>query len=213
MTAILNIVIPLVAGLFIIAAAISVFRAIRNRSQSSRLTYGVGRQEARRAMQVAFLRGGILLVVGLIVLGVYGLSGLPGNASPEEPAGSAETPLSPATMTLPVLPPTNTPTLSPTSEPTTAVETPQPSPTTAALEPTGTPAQAPTPLPSAIVNSEVGLYLREAPGGTQELELLPAGTVLILLPGRETVDGVEWQEVRAPSGLEGWVAVDFIVYQ
>lgn len=211
MTAILNIVLPLVAGLFILGAAVSIVRAIRNRSQSGRLPYGVGRQEARREMQIAFLRGGILLVVGLIVLGVYGLSGLPGNASPEvDPAG---TPQPPATMTLPVLPPTNTPTPSPTVEPTIPVETPEPPPTASTLDPTATPTQAPTPQPSAIVNSEVGLYLREAPGGSQELELLPAGTVLILLPGRENVDGVEWQQVRAPSGLEGWVAVDFIVYQ
>jgi hypothetical protein len=68
-------------------------------------------------------------------------------------------------------------------------------------------------VPTAIVDSEVGLYLRDAPGGTEEVELLPNGTVLILLDGQETVDGEEWQEVRAPSGNEGWVAVAFIEYQ
>ena len=29
----------------------------------------------------------------------------------------------------------------------------------------------------------------------------------MLLPGRETVDDLEWQQVRSPSGLEGWVAL------
>jgi SH3-like domain-containing protein len=37
--------------------------------------------------------------------------------------------------------------------------------------------------------------------------------VLTLLPGRETVNGTEWQQVRAPSGNEGWVAVEFLNYQ
>jgi hypothetical protein len=66
---------------------------------------------------------------------------------------------------------------------------------------------------TAVVNSPNGLWLREAPGGTQEVELIPDGTVLILLPGLETVDGTEWQQVRTPAGNEGWVAVEFIIYQ
>jgi hypothetical protein len=37
--------------------------------------------------------------------------------------------------------------------------------------------------------------------------------VLTVLAGREVVDGFEWQQVRTPAGNEGWVAVEFIVYQ
>jgi hypothetical protein len=55
--------------------------------------------------------------------------------------------------------------------------------------------------------------LRETPGGTQEVELIPDGTVLILLSGLETLDGTEWQQIHTPAGNEGLVAVDFIIYQ
>jgi hypothetical protein len=78
---------------------------------------------------------------------------------------------------------------------------------------TATATITPTPEPSAIVTAPAGLYLRDVPGGTAELELLGEGTVLVLLPGRQTVDDLDWQEVRTPSGLEGWVAADFLDYQ
>jgi hypothetical protein len=54
------------------------------------------------------------------------------------------------------------------------------------------------------------LYLREAPGGSQELELIADGTELILLEGGETVDDLLWRRVLTPAGNEGWVAADFI---
>ena len=63
------------------------------------------------------------------------------------------------------------------------------------------------------MSSPNGLYLREAPGGSQELELIADGTELILLDGSETVDDLEWRQVRTPAGNEGWVAADFIVVQ
>jgi SH3-like domain-containing protein len=66
---------------------------------------------------------------------------------------------------------------------------------------------------TALVNSPNGLWLRESPGGTQEVELIPDGSVLILLPGREVANDSEWQQVRTQAGNEGWVAVDFIIYQ
>jgi SH3-like domain-containing protein len=78
---------------------------------------------------------------------------------------------------------------------------------------TEAPTVTPTPMPSAVVNSEVGLYLRPEPGSDVELELLANGAVLELLEGRQTVDGVEWQQVRSAAGNEGWVAVEFITYQ
>jgi hypothetical protein len=43
------------------------------------------------------------------------------------------------------------------------------------------------------------------------LEWLLEGTVLIILPGRETADEFEWQQVQTEEGLIGWVATEFIV--
>lgn len=150
-------------------------------------------------------------MIGLILLGVFGLSLRPNDMLPGD---EAFTPQPTTTATLVVIPPTATGTPPPTvAIVATEAPLPSPSPTNPLLVPTDLPTATPTSVPSAIVNSEVGLYLREAPGGTQELELLVNGTVLILLPGRETVDGVEWQQVRTPTGNEGWVAVQFIVYQ
>ncbi|MCB8916769.1 MAG: hypothetical protein H6666_02495 [Ardenticatenaceae bacterium] len=211
MTAVLNIVIPLVGAMFLLVALVSIVRALQSRSQSTRYTYGVGRQEARRTMQIAVIRSVIFAVIGLILLGVFGLSLRPNDMLPGD---EAFTPQPTTTATLVVIPPTATGTPPPTvAIVATEAPLPSPSPTNPLLVPTDLPTATPTSVPSAIVNSEVGLYLREAPGGTQELELLVNGTVLILLPGRETVDGVEWQQVRTPTGNEGWVAVQFIVYQ
>jgi SH3-like domain-containing protein len=36
---------------------------------------------------------------------------------------------------------------------------------------------------------------------------------LELLPDRQTVDDLEWQQVRTPAGNEGWVAAEFLIYQ
>jgi hypothetical protein len=55
--------------------------------------------------------------------------------------------------------------------------------------------------------------LREAPGGTEELELIPDGTELFLEDGLEAVDDLEWQLVTTPSNNLGWVAIEFIIYQ
>jgi hypothetical protein len=68
-------------------------------------------------------------------------------------------------------------------------------------------------LSSAIVNSPNGLWLREAPGGTQEVELIAHETALELLQGLETADDIEWQQVRTPAGNEGWVAAEFLIRQ
>jgi hypothetical protein len=71
----------------------------------------------------------------------------------------------------------------------------------------------PTPdLPYAVVNNTrgVGLTVRESPGGA-ELAIIPDGTILTLLPD-EPVDlnGLTWQHVLTPGGVQGWAAVDFL---
>jgi hypothetical protein len=66
---------------------------------------------------------------------------------------------------------------------------------------------------TATVISEAGVWLRAIPGTEgEQLEWVLEGTTLTLLPGLETADDLEWQQVRTPAGNEGWVAVPFIQY-
>lgn len=218
MTAVVNFVILLLALSAFVAAIYFVIRAFRYKEQSVKAVYNVGQVEARRAMQIDFLRAGTAFLVGLIMLGVMGWfdpfradaadeSGAAGDVEPSPlPATVAPSPSPPATASpLPTLtstpvstaaplPPTPTPLLLPTA--------------TAVSQPTGTPQPA-----TAIVQSGVGVWLRSLPSTEgEQIEWLRDGAVLELLPGQESDGELEWQQVRAPSGNEGWVAVPFIVY-
>lgn len=53
-----------------------------------------------------------------------------------------------------------------------------------------------------------GLILRTAPGGSQ-ITVLPDGTRLEQVGPDKDVNGVNWRNVRAPDGTEGWVAAEF----
>jgi hypothetical protein len=169
--------------------------------------YGVQQQDARHFMLVDFFRGGILLIVALVLLAIFGFSFFPqGNESnaPPLPVASATTE---AKATLPKQAPSSPIAKTPELSPTSPIDTPT-------LVPTETPEPTDTPVvPTAVVVSPNGLWLREAPAGTQQLELIADGTVLRLLPDRETVEDLEWQLVRTPAGNEGWVAVEFLDYQ
>lgn len=208
----LNILILILAILAALAALISLASALFMRNSIANQPYGVGRQESRRTMLVTFIRAAIIGIVALILFAVYGLSARPDEMLTSDPEPTAE--LQP-TQALEASDATVTATQAPTM---TAVSVTLPpaitsaAPTTTA-SPTETPTITPTPVPSAIVNSEVGLYLRPEPGSTVELELLNNGAFLELLEGRETIDGVEWQQVRSATGSEGWVSVEFITYQ
>jgi hypothetical protein len=206
---VINIVIPLLAGISIVLALFFILRALQQRSELARAAYSVGRQEARQAMQVDVVRGIAAFLVGLILLGVFGLgprpveSALPPTGLPPaiEPAGAIDASSTP-TATVEVVP-TDTPTEepSPTVPAATATETPLP---------TDTPAPEPS---TATVSSGVGVWLRAAPGtNTEQLEWLLDGTVVTVLEGYETADDLEWQQVQTPAGSVGWVAVPFIVY-
>lgn len=202
----LNLVLLVLAGILALACLLFALDGFRTRSSITNEPYGVGRQESRRTMQVAFFRAAVTGIVALILFGVYGLSFSPDDILSTEPQ-STSTFAAPA-ETVPgdvPLTPTATITLAASSTPTSTL----PPTATASSTPTSTA----TSVPSAVVNSEVGLYLRPSPGSDVQLELLPNGTQLTLLPGLETVDEVDWQQVRAPSGNEGWVAVEFISYQ
>jgi SH3-like domain-containing protein len=62
-----------------------------------------------------------------------------------------------------------------------------------------------------VVTSEVGVWLRGTPSTEgEQLEWVLGGTILTVLPGQQTADDFDWQQVRTPAGNEGWVAVDFI---
>lgn len=201
MTAVFNIVVPILAGIGFLAALYFAWQAIVARSRSSLQPYDVGRQEVRQQMQVNFLRSGIALILGLILLGVMGLRPL---AFEREPVA---TPLPPSTdVPTAVLSATATPTL---SIPTVAATPTSPLPTpTATLQPTPTFTPAPQ---TATVNSEVGVWLRAAPSvESEQLEWLLNGTEVIVLPGRETADDLEWQQVQLTNGTQGWVAAEFL---
>lgn len=210
----LNILILLLAIAATVVAVISLVSALASRSSVSNQPYGVGRQESRRAMLVAFIRAAVIGVVALILFAVYGLSARPDELVSSEPEPTQEVEVTAASQEEEATPtPTATTAVTPTGQTITlppAVTSAAPTPTS---QPTETPTITPTPVPSAVVNSEVGLYLRPEPGSTVELELLNNGAFLELLEGRETVDGVEWQQVRSALGNEGWVAVEFITYQ
>jgi hypothetical protein len=202
------------AILCFLVAIVSIVGALQSRSQSTRVTYGVGRQDARRSMRIGLLRGLLIALVGVILLGVFGLTRVASGPAVTGSGTRAPSIFSTRVVATETVAPAGSPTVTPFSLPTgTATLPPAPSATSGPPSATIPPTATETPPPSAIVSSEVGLFLREAPGGVQELELLPVGTVLILLPGRTTLEGEEWQQVRTPSGMEGWVAVQFITYQ
>lgn len=186
-------------------------RGLRARAQLSDYAYGVEKQAIRHDMLVSFSRSAVLLLIAIIILTVYGV--LPKDD--ENEFLETESPIATAVQTPEIdqtaesipqtqiqtetIAPVNTE--SPTDEPTIVVEP------TETLSPT---VQSTT----AAVESFNGLWLRSGPDAdSQELELIPDGTVLILLDGLEPVGQAEWQQVRAPSGQEGWVFIQFILYQ
>lgn len=209
----LNVILLLLAGIFALGAVLSLVSGLGARSKVINEPYNVGREQSRRSMQIAFLRAAILAILALILFGVYGLSVRPDDMFSTEPE-AVEPGVSASPIATTAAPATEiadpTPTATGTAAP--AIQATATAPPATAT-PAATPTITQTPVPTAIVDSEVGLYLRPEPGSEVEVELLPNGTELILLPGRQTVDDLEWQEVRSPSGNEGWVAVEFITYE
>ncbi len=203
MTIIFTVVVPILAVLSILAMAYFAYKALTERSRSSRKAYNVGRQQSHKAARVNLIRSAAFLALALVLLMIF----LVGLATPVELAPQA-TPTLPPTAVLPTIATTDTPEVAPTAEPT--ATSPVPTPTaTASPTPTSTPEP-----PSATVSSGVGVWLRSAPGtDTEQLEWLLDDTVLLVLPGRETVEGIEWQQVRTATGVEGWVAAEYLVIE
>ena len=203
MAVIFNIVLPIVAGIFILVMFIFIWRAFTARSSASHQAYNVGRQEALKSSRVYLVRALFALFLALILVGAIGISP---NLSSIFPVPTAtpivETPL-PTSMA--TVPPTLTP-ISPTLNPSPTALLPTPIPT-----PIPTSTSTPAPL-KATVSSGVGVWLRTDPGvDTDQLEWLLDGTELIVLDGRQIIEDLEWQQVQTDNGVTGWVAAEFIV--
>ena len=213
-----SIVIPLLAIFAIGATLYFGIRAFRHKASLSSQAYNVGQQHKRREMQIDMLRAGTSLVVALIMLGVIGFSAQPSDSGEEEMVEGEET-MTPTAEQM-IEEPTSLPdTAVPTQPPVVNTEVPPTEPAEPALptsQPTVTavPTVAPEPQPqTAFVNSEVGVWLRSAPSTSgEQVEWLLNGAELVVLDGKQSADDLEWQQVRASSGNEGWVAVPFITY-
>jgi hypothetical protein len=125
----------------------------------------------------------------------------------------------------PLIPPTHTPTPrpSPSQTPTltgtpwptaapTSSATPSATPT-ATWTPTPTPTFTPTPVAVVVAYTQgLGLVLRDAPDG-KRIGTLPEGTPVQILYHRETVNRIEWIEIRDVLNRVGWVALPFVAIQ
>ncbi len=203
MAVIFNIVLPILAGLAILAMFFFIWRAFNARSEASYQAYNVGRQEALKSSRVNLIRAAFALIIALIfVLTIVIIPNL--RSAPAQPI---ETPFVETPQ------PTSEVTVEPTELP--ATNTLEPSPTVPL--PTATnvplPTETNTPAPqTATVSSGVGVWLRAAPGvETEQLEWLLDGTIVIVLNGVQTVDDLVWQQVQTENGVTGWVASEFIV--
>lgn len=212
MTAVLNIVFAVIAGVAILAALYYGGRAVIRRGRSTESAYNVGRQQARRDVQIDLIRALASIVVALIFLGAFGLTPRPVEPliSPTEPVPVLDVTNVPPESTS--VTPTDSPTLLPATPTVTETDPIEPSPL-----PTSPPTAAPTATPepaaeTAVVSSGVGVWLRAAPSTTgEQLEWLLDGTILTLLDGQETADDLLWQQVQTETGLTGWVAADFLL--
>ena len=228
MTVVTNVILPILAGIAILATFYFGIRAFIDKSRVSREAYGVGQQQARLSMQVNLVRTVGSLLLSLVLLGVTGL-GFQLPAATIEPGVTEEVTVTLTvtvelnameTATLTILTPTATAVItSPiVASPTTALLPSSPTPLPVEDTPTPLPISSPENTPdvstqTATVNSEVGVWLRAAPSTeAEQLEWLLDGTPLILLPGQEVAGGFEWQQVRSEVGNEGWVAIPFIAY-
>jgi hypothetical protein len=206
-----NVVLLVLTAICALAALYFLARGLQARSTQARYPYGVAQQEARHSMQVSLLRAGFLTILTLILLGIFGLVPNEDGAETQATATATATVEPAATVTEPANEPASTP-----EGPSTASPSPTEVDVTVTVTITATVTGAPTEAPisaTATVNSPNGLWLREAPGGAQQLELIAHETVLELLAGREAAGDIDWQQVRTPAGNEGWVAAEFLIYQ
>ncbi|MCA9970781.1 MAG: SH3 domain-containing protein [Anaerolineales bacterium] len=213
MTVVLNLLLPVLAGVCLLTAGLFLLRAWRSRRRVGRQVYGVGQVETRRVMQIRLLKAIGMFVLAAVLMGAWGILLAIGDAEPVVTATPTVSTRAVASATPTGEAATATATLAPTLQ---ATLTQAPAVPTVAASPTVSPTPSVTPAPrppTATVSSEVGVYLRAEPNtDAAELEWVLDGTVLVLLPGRVQGEAFEWQQVRTPAGNEGWVAVPFILF-
>lgn len=201
MTVVFNIILPILAGLSILGVFFFILRAFAARSKADHQPYNVGRLVVRQSAQVNLFRALIALLFALFFLALIALGPRLVAAFPSPTPTPTPTAIPPTAV--PTEPPTETPTIEPLPTPTSPVPTATPP-----LEPTATPTPEP---PTAVVSSGVGVYLRAAPStASEQLQYLEQGTAVVLLEGQQTAEELVWQQVQAPDGQQGWVALDFI---
>jgi hypothetical protein len=210
---IVSIALLIAASLLLLASLAMLIRGLRARTSMTSRAYGVQRQEKRKEMLISLSRAAFLFIVALIVITIYGL--LSGDA--EKTTGS--TPV-PEVTAPPSVPAVETKSVTPTGRPTVVIETETPPITQDQIQQvTSTPEPAlistiASQANTAVVNSVNGLWLRSDPDPEgEQIELIPNETLLIVLRGSEPAGQPEWQLVRAPSGSEGWVFIEYLVYQ
>lgn len=204
-TTVLNIVLLSLAAIAVLGALAFLLRGLGARSKINRQAYSVGQVEARRTTALNWIRAGFLFVAALVFLGIFlARPLLDGRAADPSPAST----LPAATLPLQASPDAPTPAESATAP---AVQA-SPSVLPASPTPEATTAPTATTTPqTATVSSGVGVWLRGAPSTTgEQLEWLLDGTVVTLLSGQQTADDLLWQQVRTATGVEGWVARDFL---
>lgn len=215
MTLLLNVSLAILAAGAFLATVYFLLRALQARHRVSRQAYGFGQQAARRQMQWSLLKALVAAIVAMLTLAVFSAALVPQALEPlaDQVLVTGTTVPTPSRTSTPVMTPTRAPVS--TRDLSTATSTPRPTSPIPTLPPTATPTASATPsatpLPTAIVNSPNGLYLREAPGGSQEVELIADGAILTLLSGQEQAGDFVWQYVRTQVGNEGWVAIDFLL--
>lgn len=154
------------------------------------------RQRAQSALGflVAFSFAAVISLGGLLYPALMGFT-----PEPVQPAN----PTSPLPENAPPLPGDGTP---PSQAPTAEIPTPPPDPTLD-LPPTQI-------LPTAIIGNTggAGANIRSIAGlGGAVIEVLPDGSRVFLLEGREQIDGFEWQQIEMSDTREGWVVVQYLL--
>lgn len=215
----INIIAPILAGFLFFLAILFLLQTFQNRGRARRQMYNVSRQSLHQDSQRYGLITVVCLVGAFACVGLYGVSALVVSQLPTPTPSPTVGPMATVLDETPVTTtptPTATPTIGASPTPTLAITEATSTPTVPTTTPTATSTLTPTPtatsVPTAYVNSPNGLYLREAPGGTQQVELIPHQAAVILLPGLVTVDGLVWQEVQTFAGNRGWVAAEFLIY-
>ncbi len=208
-----RVAIYITAGLGVVALYF-LWVAFREWRAGGRTVFGVERDIAESEMVGAIVRAGFVVFIGVLVFGLGWLGRQQAESEDEKTQSPrAPTPTFPALATVGPETIESVATALPTEPPQPAVTDVPPLPPA----PTGALPVEPTPQ-VAIVAASGGVNLRDAPNGGA-IVVVPEGSAVELLEGREFAGDFDWQYVRivsVPLGSdaqidqEGWVAFQFL---